>query len=50
MISCIDEYIMKEQRRYQKLNSDNNKADALKCLKNMKVHSDRLKNKIINNI
>nr|DAF09369.1 MAG TPA: MqsA [Caudoviricetes sp.] len=50
VISCIDEYIMKEQRRYQKLIRDNNKGDSLKCLMNMKVHSNRLKNKIINNI
>lgn len=41
---CVDQYILKEQRRYKKL-SDRNKK--LKCLNNMNVHSDRLKLKVI---
>lgn len=44
IIECVDQYILKEQRRYKKL-SDRNKK--LKCLNNMKVHSDRLKLKVI---
>ncbi len=42
---CIDQYILKEQRRYNKLSDRKMK---LNCLNNMRVHSDRLKAKIIN--
>ena len=49
--SCVDEYIMKEQRRYQKLIKDINKADkSQKCLRNMKLHSDRLKKKVLEKV
>lgn len=49
--SCVDEYIMKEQRRYQKLIKDINKTNkSQKCLRNMKLHSDRLKKKLLNKI
>lgn len=41
---CIDNYISKEKRRYEKL-TDNDKK--IKCLSNMKLHSDRLKLKVI---
>ena len=41
---CIDDYIEKEQRRYKKL-KDHDKR--IKCLNNMKTHSDRLKLKSI---
>lgn len=41
--SCIDDYIDKEQIRYKKLNEHNKRS---KCLKNMKIHSDRLKDKV----
>lgn len=45
---CEDEYILKEQRRYFKLSKQNGEYNAtMKALKNMKVHSDRLKLNII---
>lgn len=51
--SCIDDYIEKEQRRYEKLvdnckkNKTSNQDRRIKCLNNMKTHSDRLKLKVI---
>lgn len=46
--TCIDDYIKKEQKRYFKLSRMNGKHEAtLKALENMKVHSDRLKLKVI---
>jgi transcription elongation factor Elf1 len=49
IVSCIDKYILKEQRRYFKLVRENGKHDAtIKALKNMKIHSDRLKDKVVN--
>ena len=44
IIECVDQYILKEQRRYKKL-SDSKKK--LNCLNNMKTYSDRLKFKVI---
>lgn len=41
--ACIDSYNRKELRRYNRL-SDSDKK--LKCLQNMKTHSDMLKDKI----
>lgn len=41
--TCIDDYIRKEQRRYNRLTDKDKK---LKCLQNMKRHSDTLKLKI----
>lgn len=41
--SCIDDYIEKEQTRYKKLNEYNKRS---KCLKNMKMYSERLKDKV----
>lgn len=48
IVSCEDKYILKEQRRYKKLKESNDNAKAIKCLNNMKLHSDRLKLKVIN--
>ncbi|MGL5330188.1 MAG: hypothetical protein ACRDD7_13035 [Peptostreptococcaceae bacterium] len=49
--TCIDDYIRKEQRRYQKLIKDIDNVDKThKCLNNMKLHSDRLKIKFLGNI
>ena len=49
--TCIDDYIRKEQRRYQKLIKSIDKVDKTqKCLRNMKLHSDRLKAKIIDKL
>lgn len=46
--SCVDEYILKEQRRYLRLSRQNGKCEStMKALENMKVHSDRLKLKVI---
>ncbi|SCI45591.1 Uncharacterised protein [uncultured Clostridium sp.] len=48
IVSCVDKYILKEQRRYLKLGRGNGKYEAtIKALKNMKIHSDRLKYKVI---
>ncbi len=47
--TCIDDYIKKEQNRYLKLGRRNGKYEATKkALKNMKIHSGRLKLKVIN--
>lgn len=46
IVSCEDKYILKEQRRYKKLKESNDNAKAIKCLNNMKLHSDRLKEKV----
>lgn len=47
IISCIDDYIRKEQRRYFKLKQEAGRSDdAIKCLNNMKLHSDRIKLKV----
>ena len=48
IIECVDQYILKEQRRYLRLSRQNGKNEStMKALKNMKVHSDRLKLKVI---
>nr|WP_302417069.1 hypothetical protein [uncultured Romboutsia sp.] len=48
IIECVDQYILKEQRRYLRLSRQNGKYEStMKALKNMKVHSDRLKLKVI---
>lgn len=48
---CVDQYILKEQRRYLRLARHNGKYEStMKALENMKVHSDRLKSKIINKL
>lgn len=43
IISCVNDYIKKEQRRYKKLN---NKTLLKMCSKNIMLHNNRLKNKL----